>query len=300
VSPPVRAATLLAAVVATLLAAGLAARSATQALQQVHPRRTRVSDADRARALADLPALQDVAFTTSDGLTLRGWFAPGTRRAAVIFVHGLGGNRLTLLPEARVFASHGYGVLLYDSRASGESEGTLATWGDREQLDLRAAVDFVASRPDVDPGRIAALGFSVGGSTVALGSAADPRIHAVILHATWTCLHDEMKAKYGRYGLLSWGPALVAMRLAGVQPNNVRVLDHIRAISPRPLLMIAGASDDDTPVAVMRRVFEAAGPPKQLWVVPGAGHGGVFAAAPREYEQQAVPFLNRALFGETP
>jgi alpha-beta hydrolase superfamily lysophospholipase len=54
---------------------------------------------------------------------LRGWYAPGQRHAVVILVHGGGGNRLQLYPEARILARHGYGFLLYDSRAHGESDG---------------------------------------------------------------------------------------------------------------------------------------------------------------------------------
>jgi hypothetical protein len=50
-------------------------------------------------------------------------------------VHGLSTNRTQLLPEAALLRRHGHGVLLLDSRASGESGGTLVTWGDAEQLD---------------------------------------------------------------------------------------------------------------------------------------------------------------------
>ena len=145
----------------------------------------------KASAFAKIPKLEDVTLRTADGMNLRAWFAPGERRAVVIFVHGGGGNRAQLLPEEIVLSQHGYGILAYDSRASGESDGDLVSWGDREQHDLIAAIDYAASRPEVDPGRIAVLGFSIGASTVAMTAARDPRPSAVILYATWTSLTDE-------------------------------------------------------------------------------------------------------------
>jgi len=242
--------------------------------------------------------LQTVAFQTSDGMTLRGWYSAGSRRSTVVLVHGGGGNRLQLFPDAQVLARHGYGFLLYDSRGEGESDGDLVSWGDREQRDVVAALDFVSARPETDPARIAVIGFSIGGTSVALAAARDVRARAVILYATWTSLEDEIKAKYAKYGPLSWGPALYEFRRAGVDVKAVRPIDHIGEIAPRPLLMIAGAADLDTPVPVMERLFQAAGQPKELWIEPGANHGGHLTAAPAEYESRVIAFLERTL-GQT-
>ncbi len=257
--------------------------------------RSHVTPAESAQAFADFPGLEDVTLRTSDELTLRGWFAPGSRRAAVIFTHGGGGNRMDLYAEARLIAHHGYGVLLYDSRASGESDGDLATRGDREQRDVEAALDFVSSRREVDPDRIALVGFSIGAASVAMVAASDVRARAVILCALWTSLEEELKKNLGKYGPLSWGPNLFALARDGVHIDNVRPIDRIAAISPRPILMIAGAHDGDTPLPVMRRVFAAAREPKELWVLDDAGHGGYFAAAPAEYESRVIGFLDRSL-----
>ncbi len=273
----------------------VAVRSALRASRELHMPRVRVSvDAER-QAFAEVPGLERVTLRTADGLALNGLFAPGKRRASVILVHGGGGNRLQLLPEARVLARHGYGVLLYDSRASGESDGDITTWGDREQHDAIAAVDSMSMRPDVDPNRICLLGFSIGGSTVALAAARDRRVRCVILYATWSSLEEEMQNKYGKYGVLSWGTVLYVFRRSGVNVENVRPIDHIREISPRPLLMIIGTLDDDTPVPIMERLFAAAGEPKELWKVPGGHHGDCSTVAPREYEAKVVSFLERSL-----
>lgn len=261
----------------------------------VHWKRLPIPPDAASKAFREVPGLEDVALRAADGLTLRGWFAPGARDAVVIFVHGGGGNRLQLLPEARIFARHGYGILVYDSRAHGESEGELVSWGDHEELDVRAALDYVTARTTTRPPRVVLLGFSMGSSAVVLAAADDPRANAVVLYATWTSLEDEMKRNSGKYGPLSWGPALYVLRRAGVDVGRVAPLQRIAAIAPRPLLMVAGDEDDDTPLSVMQRLFAAAGPPKELWVVPGAGHGGYLRAGPEAYEAHVVGFVDRAL-----
>jgi fermentation-respiration switch protein FrsA (DUF1100 family) len=269
---------------------------ASQAL--VHPvRREHVPPEAMARLRGACPSAEAIALTTADGLTLRGWFVPGSRRATVVFVHGGGGSRLQLLPEALVLHRRGYGVLVYDSRASGESDGDLVSWGDKERLDVRAAIDFLVRRPEVDPTRIGLVGFSIGASTAALEAANDPRVHALVLYATWSSLEDEIKTNESKYGALSWGPALFEMRREGVDVGAVRPIDVMARIAPRELLMIAGDQDTNTPVAVMQKVFAAARPPKELWVEHGAGHGGYPAADPKEYEARVGGFFDRALGG---
>ena len=106
-------------------------------------------------APADVPAAnlgapyEDVQFTTSDGFLLKGWYVPSKNRAAVISFPGRSGTRL----QARMLARHGYGVLLFDRRGEGESEGDWNVFGWQGERDLHAAVAFLQGRPDVDPER---------------------------------------------------------------------------------------------------------------------------------------------------
>ncbi len=281
--------------VVALGAAGILASSYAHAVSILYEPRSHVTAEQRALAFSEIRGLEDAELTTSDGLTLRGWYAAGTNRAAVVLTHGGSANRAQLYPEAKLFASHGYGVLFYDSRACGESDGDLHTRGDREQRDVAAALDYLSKRPEVDRQRIALLGFSIGSSSVALEAAADPRARAVILCAVWTSLEDEIRHSLGKYGPLSWGPTFFAFRLYGLDIDNVRPIDRIAAIKSRPLLFVSGTRDTDTPLAITERVFDAAGQPKELWVVQGAGHGGYLESHAAEYESHVVGFLDRAL-----
>jgi uncharacterized protein len=70
-------------------------------------------------------AYEEVQFTTSDGFLLKGWYIPSRNRAAVISFPGRSGTR----DQARMLARHGYGVLLFDRRGEGESEGDWNIFG---------------------------------------------------------------------------------------------------------------------------------------------------------------------------
>lgn len=260
---------------------------------QCHPARVRVTTEERDEARRALPALEDVSFAGHGGITLRGWLAPPKNGSLVVLVHGLGGNRASLLPEAEVLARHGYGSLLFDSRAHGESDGDAATWGGRESGDVREAVTFALSREGVT--KVALLGFSVGASAVSHAAALDPRVSAVILHATWTSLRDENAYKTRKHGGLGRVPTLWGYRWSGVDVDAISPIDDIPRFAPRPLLMIAGAEDTDTPAWVMDRLFAAASDPKEIWHVPGAEHGECIQRAPEEYERRVIGFLSHAL-----
>jgi dipeptidyl aminopeptidase/acylaminoacyl peptidase len=279
-------------------ATGFAAlRTLRQVLGSLRPARRTLVVADRELAQRTLGSFEAAALRTSDGLTLRGWFVPPKRRAAVALVHAGWGTRMQLLDDAQILAEAGYGVLLFDLRACGESEGDKVTWGDGERRDIVAALDYLSARSDIDPTRIGLLGFSIGGSAVALVAARDARARAVLLHATWTSLEDEVRWKWGTFGRLSAAPALWALRHGGVDVDAVRPLDVIADIAPRPLLLITGSEDDDTPVPAMERLFATARAPKELWVVPGAMHGGYVAIARDEYARRVVQFFDGALSG---
>src|SRR4029077_14633404 len=122
---------------------------------------------------ADLGApYEQVEFTTADGLRLKGWYIRSHNRAAVVSFPG----RASSQKRAKLLARHGYGVLVFDRRGEGESEGD--PQAGREQVesevaptacgwqgvrDIPAAFAFLKRQPDVDPGRIGGIGLSVGG-----------------------------------------------------------------------------------------------------------------------------------------
>lgn len=237
----------------------------------LHPVRTPVQPADFALAQQALQGdVRAISFATADGLLLQGWYKPSRTGAVVIFVHGGQGNRLWFLAQAQALAERGIGALLYDSRASGNSEGDTQTWGDLEQEDLIAALNWVSAQPDADPRRLGAEGFSIGASTVCMVAASDPRIKAVVLHSLWSSLRDELRHKSGS-AMSAW---LLQLDFwwAGIDLDRVQPAQVIHQIAPRPLRLVAAEGDHDTPVAVEQALFDQASHPKALWRIPGADH----------------------------
>ena len=79
-----------------------------------------------------------------------------------------------------MLARHGYGVLLFDRRGEGASEGEPNSWGWGGEADIKAAVAYLEGRPDVEPGRIGGLGLSVGGEMMIEAAAETDGLAAVV------------------------------------------------------------------------------------------------------------------------
>ncbi|MBS1195595.1 MAG: Dipeptidylaminopeptidase/acylaminoacyl-peptidase -like protein, partial [Actinobacteria bacterium] len=123
---------------------------------------------------------EDAAFPTSDGVTLSGWYVPSQNGAAVVLLHGSGSTRSAVLDQAAVLAGGGYGVLLPDARGHGGSGGRAMDFGWFGDADVAGALDYLAGRADVDAGRLAVVGMSMGGEEAIGAAAGDPRLQAVV------------------------------------------------------------------------------------------------------------------------
>jgi alpha/beta superfamily hydrolase len=234
-------------------------------------------------------AAEQVMVTTEDSLDLAAWYIPSRNRAAVILHPGS-----TRTDEARMLARHGYGVLLLDGRGQGTSEGDAVRWaGDR---DLLAGADFLRDRPDVDPHRIGAIGFSVGGEVLLEAAAQSTTIRAVVSEGAGTRVGEADVTGPAQY-LVAPNQAILTAATA-VFANHLPpppIVERIGQIAPRPLLLIyaePGMGQEDTRQPTY---YDAAGTPKQLWRVPGAAHTGGLSAAPAAYETRVVGFLDQAL-----
>ncbi len=245
---------------------------------------------------------RDVTFTTADGVRLSGWYVPSSNGAAVVVLHGAGSTRSAVLDQAAVLARHGYGVLLFDARGHGLSEGRAMDFGWYGDADVGAAVSFLDSQPDVDPSRIAALGLSMGGEEAIGAAAVDPRIRAVVAEGATTRVAADrawLSDAYGWRGTLQEGVewlqySITDLLTAAHSPSSLR--SAVRAAAPRPVLLIAGGSVPDEPWA--DRFIRSASPASvELWVVSDAGHTGGLHAHPVAWEHRVVGFLDRTFRG---
>jgi fermentation-respiration switch protein FrsA (DUF1100 family) len=246
---------------------------------------------------ADLgTAYEDVAFTTGDGLLLRGWYIPSKNRAAVVAFPG----RLGPQKQARMLARHGYGVLLFDRRGEGESEGNPNVFGWGGERDLLAAAAFLRSRPDVDDARIGAIGLSVGGEML-IHAAADSKVFNAIITegASGQSLRDEIANPALARRLLDL-PVQLSLTAAVAVLTNELPPPSLRSEVGRiatPVFFIYGEhGQGGTETGPNKAFYAAAQEPKQIWEVPGAQHIAGITTRPKEYEHRVLTFFDRGLF----
>jgi pimeloyl-ACP methyl ester carboxylesterase len=240
-----------------------------------------------------------VTFHGATGTVLSGRFFPGRVQATIVLSHGYGADQEQMLPWASFLHQAGFSVFTYDMRGSGKSSGSI-TFGALEQRDLIAAVDYLAARPDVDKGKIATLGFSLGGAVSILAAASDTRIKAVVDDSGYAELDhwfsdsvgDSLRHPTDPFSLLSL--KMVEWRI-GINADSLRPAARIALISPRPVFIIQGTADQDLSPRNSLENFAAAKQPKELWLVRGAGHGQTLQRAGSTYKQRIVAFFRKAL-----
>jgi len=179
---------------------------------------------------------------------------------------------------AQRFADAGFATMIFNFRGAGEAEGNLdmAGWA----RDLRAAIDYLFSLDTIDKSRLFMAGSSAGAAISVYAAAHDTRIAALV---TFACpadfgfLANEQLARSSIDHFRSIGlikdpgfPPSVDEWLQGF--SEVSPIRWVDRISPRPLLLLHGDQDDLVPIEHAHRLLERAREPKQLLVLPGAGH----------------------------
>ena len=254
----------------------------------------------------------------SDGLRLSGVlhvpddYKRGERRPAFMVLHGFGSNKDSGVPStaAALFASLGYVALRFDMRGCGESEGARGKVICLEQVeDTRHALEFLQTRAEVMPERIAVYGQSFGAAVAVYAAGVEPRIAACISTGGWG--HGEKKFRKQHPGE-AWGKFSAMMQRGremkqrgetlmvpreDIVPIRPELRKHVAAgsimefpfevvesmyaftanevvgrIAPRPLLLMHAAADTVTPTEQSIELFQHAGQPSDLHLVAGVDH----------------------------
>ena len=256
----------------------------------------------------------------SDGLKLAGIvhiphdLRPGERRAAFVILHGFGGNKdghgQTVMAEQ--LTAWGYVTMRIDFRGCGESEGEHGRIICLDQVaDTSSAITYMASRPEVDPERVALVGSSFGAAVAIYTGGADPRVAAVISSGGWgdgerkfrrqhptpeawerftTMLEDGRKHRertgkslmVPRFDIvpiperlrrnMSAGSIMEFPAEAAQSMYEFRADDMVEKISPRPLLLLHSANDSVTPTHESIELFRRAKQPAELYLLSDVDH----------------------------
>jgi dipeptidyl aminopeptidase/acylaminoacyl peptidase len=265
------------------------------ASKYTHPYRTAVKISPAQMGLAH----EDVRLVTEDGLRLAAWYVPPRGGPTVILVHGIGTNRGEMLPLAHRLVGRDYGVFLPDLRAHGDSEGDLCTLGVNEVRDVRAAVRFLQSRPEVDAGRLGIYGGSLGAATAIMAAAELPELRAVVADSAFASVDWIVRNQFGAtVSLPPWAASTVlwiGSLQTGIDPSEMAPVRRIPRISPRPILIAHGEIDGFFLVGNAHELASAARDPKEVWIVPNVGHTGAYGSDPDRYVSRVAGFFDAHL-----
>jgi uncharacterized protein len=238
-------------------------------------------------------AHENVSFTTSDGLELQGWYVPSKNGAAVIAFPGRSGPQA----HARMLARHDYGVLLFDRRGEGESDGDPNLFGWGGEKDILAAIEFLKGRADVDAGRIGGIGFSVGGELMLEAAAETEELAAVVSEGAGTRSLSGAMAEVDGFEKWISLPTFLVQEASVAVFSNTAPPPNLTEVAPRieqPLFVI-WAPNGGNVEHMSREYYELARGPKEIWAMQTAKHVKGIYDQPQEYERRVVGFFDDAL-----
>lgn len=235
---------------------------------------------------------ENVRFKTTDGLTLSGWFIPGTPTAkTLILLHGYPADKGNILPGLS-FLHKDYNLFLFDFRYLGESEGKYSTAGANEVTDLLAAVRFLKTKGIKEVG---VWGFSMGGAVALMSIKRAPEIKAVVSESSYASL-AQMAPQLFRIPVLRYPLGyLVGVWVKLFLGIDLRDVSPVKAVQNTtiPLLLIHSSTDAVIPFSHARLLQKAleSNPRAEFWFHSGRAHGELGM----EYQRRVADFFRRHL-----
>jgi uncharacterized protein len=227
----------------------------------LHPHR-------RTMSVSPPPGCEDITIAGGVG-ALRGWRCPavGKHIGTLVYLHGVADNRASGAGILTRFAAQGFDAVAYDSRAHGESDGDICTYGYFEKDDLRRVLDATATGP------VVLIGTSLGAAVALQHAPRDSRVRAVTAVESFSDLRTVATER----APFIFTRGSIERSLARAEQQGRFEVD---AVSPMraareitvPTLIIHGENDVETPPAHAQRIFNALAGPKRLILVPRAGH----------------------------
>jgi fermentation-respiration switch protein FrsA (DUF1100 family) len=277
--------------------------SAVVGWKLTHPKHKLVDDSPENYGIA----YRDIHFLSrAKDVRLEGWLlTPDKGRPlkplTVIMSHGYAGTRLEkglpALSLAQSLTKAGYRVVMYDFRNSGRSEGSMTTIGYLEKQDLLGAVDWVLEH---EPGGIAFIGFSMGGTTSILAAADEPAILGAVADSPFSRLKPYLQANLSVWSKLPnfpFTPLILAIlpRITGIKAHQVDAIAALERLYPRPVLFIHSEHDTAIPYTHSESMSSLYQDRFDFWKTKEAGHVGSFQKNPSEYTSRVVDFFEKLL-----
>jgi len=237
----------------------------------------------------------EVVFTVAGLGERRGWFFPGLRGApTIILLHGYESSRGELLTLVSALQDHQFNAFVFDFAAHG-SNGGLTTFGYREADEVRAAIDTLARRDDVDAARFGIWGYNLGAYAALREAEKDKRVRAVVLDSVYDSPNQMVKVGVDRTGVGGF-PMMVKSAQRCFEWLNYKYKDEppistkLKAMAGVPMLFVQ-AADDPELSSITREMFLKAPEPREQVIIPHGNFVNLPDEEKRVYENGVVTFF---------
>ncbi|MCA9836782.1 MAG: alpha/beta hydrolase [Trueperaceae bacterium] len=243
-----------------------------------------------------LPQPQDFTVNTAN-VQLSGWFFQGTNRCGVLFLHGIGSSRYTMLKYAPMFWQRGCSLMFYDARRHGSSTGKYGTYGYYESKDAVVMLSQFKALTALNDNQLGMLGESYGAASAILAAQNVPNLAFVIADSSYESLkaivYEQGEKQYGKLiKVFIPGAFLLSELRARFDVSKVSPLDSVERVRV-PLLLQHALEDDYTPAEHSKHLFANSDKSQTMLYLSdwGAGHAEAINTNPQAYTRVVDEFL---------
>src|SRR6516165_1492646 len=225
----------------------------------------------------------------------KGCFFPGLRGApTIILCHGYQSSRGELLTLVSALQDHQFNVFVFDFAANGANDG-VTTFGYKESDEVRAAIDVIAKRNDVDPTRFGVWGYNMGAYAALREAEKDPRVRALVLDSVYDYPKQMVKigvekTGVGGFPLMVKSAQMTFEWLNYAYKDDPPVSARLKQLVGVPILFIQ-ATDDAELGAITREMFVKASEPREQAIMAHGNFVNLPDDEKRAYENRVVSFF---------
>ncbi len=242
---------------------------------------------------------ENVEFEDSRGTLVKGWYIKGVaRKGNVIILHGGHRSRMYVAPRIEFLHQAGYGILLFDFQAHGETKGDFTTYGYNEAENSHAAVRYLRERFPEE--KIAFIAPSMGGASLLVRGKTIDIADAYVFEAVYSRFSNMaglfFEMQFGLSGKMLSPIYLYLFELyTDVDLEMMSPIEEVGKISS-PVLVMGGEKDNLVPPEDVRAFYEGLGSEdKELWIIPKSEHYDLYLFVPDEYARRVLAFLGKTI-----
>ncbi len=235
---------------------------------------------------------------TSDGVKISYWYVPVKNpKAIVILIHGFkeaNANKSRMLVHAKYLKENRYSTFLIDLRSFGQSDGKKVSLGINEWKDIKAAYDYVKSRPENKNKKIGFFGKSMGGVAAIITKGITGKgdfIIALTPYASFKSLFNFQLKQKGYYPPIFLpflhASALLELGFNYEKYSPINLIEKINA----PIFITSAKKDEIVPSKDAKKIFDKASKPKEFWQSDTVHT--TFSNDPLELKKRVLSFLSK-------